>query len=416
MTTPVLLDPISGRPLVQMSRQVLSDGDSRWPVLDGIAYLRTGLAGPSRAVELRQAALAAIDAGDERTALALLLTDQDSHAPLPAPSTAAALAVVDAVRAQQATLRGAMRALNFGPVADYFAHRTSTPTFLSGLALLAHAGRPPGAVVEMACGIGHFLRELSAHGVPALGVDLVFAKLWLARRFVATDSMLVCADASHVPFVCPPATTVFCHDAFYFFADKAQSAQCWMQLAGDGGSVLVGHAHSALVAQSVAGSPLTPAGYAALLPGCAMFDDAELTTSALACERAPRRNIDALGAADAVAMVWHGSPQGPQQVPLEGSQCGSQDGSHDAWWPAILQPPAATPLRLNPLLGTRNGCADPQWPSPRFAAEYAPQAGYLGGPMPSPQLIARAAHGMHDDVEIAALARRRVLVDVPERW
>jgi hypothetical protein len=36
--------------------------------------------------------------------------------------------------------------------------------------------------------------------------------------------------------------------------------------------------------------------------------------------------------------------------------------------------------------------------------------------MPSPQLIARAAHGMHDDVEIAALARRRVLVDVPERW
>ena len=92
------------------------------------------------------------------------------------------------------------------------------------------------------------------------------------------------------------------------------------------------------------------------------------------------------------------------------------EGSRDAWWPEILQPPAATPLRLNPLLGMRNGCADPQWPSPRFAAEYAPQAGYLGGPMPSPQLIARAAHGMHDDVEIAALARRRVLVDVPERW
>ena len=403
--TPALLDPDSGRPLVQVSRHVLSDGVSRWPVLDGIAYLRSGLAGQPKATELRQAALAAIDAGDERGALALLLTDQDPHAPLPAPSMDTALALVDAVRAKQETLRGAMRALNFGPVADYFAHRTSTPTFLSGLALLAHAGRPPGVVVELACGIGHFLRELSAHGVPALGVDLVFAKLWLARHFVATDSTLVCADAIHVPVACPPSTTVFCHDAFYFFSDKAQAAQRWMQLAGDGGSVLIGHAHSALVAQSVAGSPLTPAGYAALFPGCTVFDDADLTASTLACACAPHRDIDTLGAVDAVALAWPGLPLEAAQVSAGGS-----------WWPGILQSPASTPLRLNPLLGSRDGCTDPLWPSPRFAAEYASQAGYLGGPMPSSQLIARAAHGICGDSELAALARRRVLVDLPERW
>ena len=408
MTTAALLDPISGRPLVQVSRHVLSDGASRWPVLDGIAYLRSGLADQPRPAGLRRAALAAIDAGDERGALALLLTDQDSHAPLPAPSLETTLALVDAVRAKQETLRGAMRALNFGPVADYFAHRTSTPTFLSGLALLAHAGRPRGIVVELACGIGHFLRELSAHGVPALGVDLVFAKLWLAHHFVATDSTLVCADAVQVPVACPPATTVFCHDAFYFFADKGQAAQRWMKLAGNSGSVLIGHAHSALVAQSVAGSPLTPAGYAALFPGCTMFDDADLTASALALTRAPHRDIDTLDAADAVAMVWSCQPQ-----PLLEA---SKDGSLNPWWPDILQSPAATPLRLNPLLASRDGCADPLWPSPRFAAEYASQASYLDGPMPSPQQIALAANGMRDDGEIAALARRRVLVDVPERW
>ena len=408
MTTPALLDPISGRPLLQVSRHVLSDGASRWPVLDGIAYLRSGLAGQPKPAELRQAALASIDAGDERGALALLLTDQDSHAPLPAPSIETMLALVDAVRAKQETLRGAMRALNFGPVADYFAHRTSTPTFLSGLALLAHAGRPRGSVVELACGIGHFLRELSAHGVPALGVDLVFAKLWLAHHFVATDSTLVCADAVQVPVACPPATTVFCHDAFYFFADKGQAAQRWMKLAGNSGSVLIGHAHSALVAQSVAGSPLTPAGYASLFPGCTMLDDADLTASALASTRAPHRDIDTLDAADAVAMVWPCQPQ-----PLLGA---SKNGSRNPWWPDILQSPAATPLRLNPLLASRDGCADPLWPSPRFAAEYASQASYLDGPMPSPQQIALAANGMRDDGEIAALARRRVLVDVPERW
>jgi hypothetical protein len=406
MTMVALLDPISGRPLVQVSRHVLSDGASRWPLLDGIAYLRFGPADQAGPAGLRHAALAAIDAGDERGALALLLTDQDSHAPLPAPSLDTTRALVDAVRAEQETLRGAMRALNFGPVADYFAHRTSTPTFLSGLALLAHAGRPQGLVVEIACGVGHFLRELSAHGVPALGVDLVFAKLWLARHFVATDSTLVCADAVHVPVACPPATTVFCHDAFYFFADKAQAAQRWMQLAGDSGNVLIGHAHSALVAQSVAGSPLTPAGYAALFPGCTVFDDADLTASALAGTRAPHRDVDTLGAADAVAMVWLGqpSPEAPK------------DGLRDPWWPDILLSPAATPLHPNPLLGSRDGCADPLWPSPRFAAEYAPLAGYLDGPMPSPQQIARAAQGMQVDGEIAALARRRVLVDLPERW
>ena len=412
MTTTALLDPISGRPLVQVSRHLLSDGTSRWPVLDGIAYLRSGLADRPGSAGLRRAALAAIDAGDERGALALLLTDQDSHAPLPAPSLETTLALVDAVRAKQETLRGAMRTLNFGPVADYFAHRTSTPTFLSGLALLAHAGRPQGLVVELACGVGHFLRELSAHGVPALGVDLVFAKLWLAHHFVAPDSTLVCADAIHVPVACPPETTVFCHDAFYFFVDKAQAAQCWMKLAGNSGSVLIGHAHSALVAQSVAGSPLTPAGYAALLPGCTMFDDADLTASALAFTRAPHRDIDTLGAADAVAMIWRCQPQ-PQPQPLPEA---SEEGSRNDWWPDILQSPAATPLRLNPLLGSRDGCADPLWPSPRFAAEYALQAGYLDGPMPSPQQIARAADGMRDDGEIASLARRRVLVDMPERW
>lgn len=406
---PALLDPISSRPLVQVSRHVLSDGASRWPVLDGIACLRSELTSQSKSAALQQAAMAAIDADDERRAVALLLTDQDSHAPLPAPSIETALAVVDAVRAKKESLRGAMRALNFGPVADYFAHRTSTPTFLSGLALLAHAGRPPGFVVELACGIGHFLRELSAHGVPALGVDLVFAKLWLARHFIATDSTLVCADASRVPLVCPPSTTLFCHDAFYFFADKAPTAKRWMQLAGKNGRVLIGHAHSALVSQSVAGTPLTPAGYNTLFPGCVAFDDADLTSSALTGTRALHRDIETLGAAEAVAVAWPGlQPLSPLDV--------TQAGVDGPWWPDILQSPTSTPLRLNPLLGSRDGYIDPKWPSPRFAAEYASQAGYLGGLMPSPQVIARAAHGACGDSEIAALARRRVLVDLPERW
>ena len=384
-----LLDPVSGRPLVQESLHTLCDGSSRWPLIDGVAYLRRGRD------DLRGLCLAALDAGNERAALALLLTDQDPFAPLPPPSVAITSAVIDAVHDNRITLRDAMQALNFGPVTDYFAHRTCTPTYLSGLALLAHGGRPR-AVVELACGIGQFLRELHAHGVPALGVDLVFAKLWLARRFVAPDAVLVCADAACPPLAPTHSSTVMCHDAYYFFSEKAEAARHWMRLAADDGCVLVGHAHNAGVAQTVAGSPLTPAGYAALFPGCAMHNDDELTASALSRKRAPARSVDELDTAEAVSLVW--------------------PGTRRTWWPGILQAPATTPLRLNPLLGERDGRTVAHWPSPRFAAEYAPLSGYLDGPMPSPRVVQRALSGARGDAEIVELARRRVLVDLPERW
>ena len=67
----VLLSPTTGKPLRKDGPGVLTDGTERWPVLAGIPYLRTGRR------ELRDAALAAIDRGDERGALALLLRDQD---------------------------------------------------------------------------------------------------------------------------------------------------------------------------------------------------------------------------------------------------------------------------------------------------------------------------------------------------
>ena len=75
-----LLSPTTGRPLFAGRPGSLTDGVERWPVVAGIPYLRTGRDA------LRDAALAAIDRGDERTALALLLRDQDDWARIPPPS------------------------------------------------------------------------------------------------------------------------------------------------------------------------------------------------------------------------------------------------------------------------------------------------------------------------------------------
>jgi hypothetical protein len=99
-----------------------------------------------------------------------------------------------------ATLRDAMELLGMGRVGDYFAHRWSDPTYLAGLALLQQHWPADRTVVEVACGAGHLLRELAQRGLPDLvGVDVVWAKLWLAQRFVCPSARYVCADVTDLP-------------------------------------------------------------------------------------------------------------------------------------------------------------------------------------------------------------------------
>ena len=174
-------------------------------------------------IELTDAALAAIDRGDGRAALALLLRDQDDWARIPPPSMEEAGRIADAIG--RMTLREAMAALNFGPVAHYFAHRWSAPTFLSALGLLETRWTDPPLVLEIACGIGQILRDLDRRGTAVAGIDVVFAKLWLAKTFLLPDAPLVCADVtSGIPLELPEGTSILCHDAFYFMPEQERIA------------------------------------------------------------------------------------------------------------------------------------------------------------------------------------------------
>jgi SAM-dependent methyltransferase len=395
-----LRDPVGGEPLTADSPHSVAAGGERWPVADGVPYLRAGRD------EIRNEALRRLDAGDADGGLAVLLTDQDPFAPLPPPSVADCRALVADVRAGACGLREAMRRLNFGPVADYFAVRPSTPTFLSGLGLLSQYGgdRP---VVGVACGIGQLLREPCRRGLRVAGTDLVFSKLWLARRFVVPRAELVCGDVCGGPFAVPTtAVTVLCHDAFYFFPDKRAAAQALAALAGTGGRVLVGHAHSANWDHGgVAGNLLTPEGYAALFPGCLTFADAAFTAALLSGVPAEPEHPAALGDVEAVSLAWQlwgELPAGPPDRyadPVEGAE-----------------------LVLNPLLEPAGGRLVPRWPSPRFAAEYR-SADYLAGePLPPDEVLRCAAQGNLEyltdarvhrpetSAEVSQLARRRILL------
>ncbi len=374
-----LHSPATGRPLLLDGPHSIAAGNERWPVLEGIPFLRA-----DRRV-LADAALAALDAGDAETALVLLLGDQDNWARTPPPTEDARRAVVrDAARL---TFRDAMDRLAFGAVGTYFAHRWSDPTFLSGLALAEAHWQAPGRVFELACGAGHYLREFARAAPWVCGADIVFAKLWLARRYVAPAAQLVCFDAAAPwPLADASADLVFCHDAFYFLPDKPHVAAEMLRVAGDG-RVLVGHAHNALVDNLSSGSPLPPAEYAALFGTPLLYDDRELT-AALVEGRAPvPGTADGIAGAPAVAMATGAG--GPRPV-LGG----------------LAVPPAGTRLRRNPLYaGT-----EIRWPSERYEREYGPLATYPMHADGPEQAIAGA------DPATDGLARRRVLLDLPAGW
>ena len=377
----ILRSPVTGQPLARNGHALVAEaargaGPERWPVVDGIAFLRADRR------DLADAALAALDCGDAEAAAALLLGDQDGWARTPPPSEAARR---EAVRRRAAlSFRDAMDLLAFGPVGTYFAHRWSDPTFLSGLALAqAHWGQPR-RVVELACGAGHYLRAFAGHAGEVVGCDLVFAKLWLARHFVAPGATLLCFDAA-APWPLPGAAAdlVFCHDAFYFLPAKPHVAAEMRRVAP---RVLAGHMHNGLVDNLSAGAPLDPAGYAALFPQPTLFDDRELT-AALVEARAPRpAGAASLAGAPAIALAVGAGAPGCASGPL-------------------TTPPPGTALRRNPLY-VGGAIA---WPSERYATEYGPLATYPARTDAPETAIAGAE-------AIDALARRRVLVDLPERW
>ncbi|WP_420391786.1 class I SAM-dependent methyltransferase [Acuticoccus sp.] len=371
-----IVDPVSRRPLVADTAHSLTDGVSRWPVADGIPYLRTGRE------ELRAEALAALDAGDETAALTLLLADQDDFAPLPPPDDAT---IREVVASPDATFREAMGALNFGPVADYFAHRWSAPTFLSGVALAALYAPSHSPFVEVCCGTGQLLREFAAHGFRTAGVDLVFSKLWLGRRYLKLDR-LVCANAETLPIEAATSATVLAHDALYFLPDEDKAfVIAAMERTASGGAVLAGHCHVA--GHDHAGSrayPMTVQGWCSLLPGASLIDDASLTDwfVSMGAASVPPFEGDAVVAAVSLAF-----------------------GSMLAEPTPVWAPPGLV-LRENPLLASDgNGGLLPHWPSEDFAREYA-DAHYLS----VPDGAAEAA------MPLPVRHARRTLVPLPDLW
>ena len=361
---PSFLSPYTGEPLLRQGEYLYSDGHRLYPFVDEILFLRKN-------ERLRTAAVAALQAHDVDRARTMLLRSQDRFAPVGPPSRRA---IHRLLNDRTLNLRQAMDLLNYGPVADYFAYRWGMPTHLSGLSLLRHGVHADRPVVEIACGIGHYLRTLETNGIRTVGVDIVFSKLWLARWFMDVQGPLVCGDIEDSALVrMSGPTTVFCHDAYYFFEHKKEALDHMRQIA-QSGNVLLGHVHTNAVDHGVAGFPESAEAYRKRASQTAIFvDDNDLVDQWLHQQPIVQqsRNPDT-----APALGWLEG-----NLPEQPFAMNRHSGS----------------LRPHPLL--RNG--RPQWPSEGFQKEYEADAAYFSATAPATEQDRfRFGH----------------LVDLPERW
>lgn len=361
-----LISPTSGQPLHADTPHSLSDGwGGRWPVIDGIPYLRIESEG------LVAVALDHLDNERLDEALVALLTDQDAWWTGPATDLTELRRLV--AERDTLSLRDAMALLRFGPVADYFAYRWSDPTYLAGLALLEAHWTEPTSAFELACGIGHYLRELTRRGVRCLGADVVFAKCWLAKHWVAPEAEYVVFDAGATwPIGTERFDLVQCHDAFYFMPRQEFVAAKLREAVAPDGVLAVSHVHNSDFAGGAKGPAKRATEWAALFPDATVYDERALLASLIQADTPE-------------SSEWHGDPAVEAWSLVEGGAARPVAGG-------LAIPPSAAMLRPNPLLGT-DGV---RWPSDRYRDEYAD--GCLW------------AHTVGDEI------RTRRLVDLPERW
>ena len=227
-------------------------------------------------------------------------------------------------------------------------------------------------------------------GVAFTGGDVVFSKLWLARHWVLPSSArLVCFDAAAPwPVADGRYDLAFCHDAFYFLEPKSAILAQLRRLTGNGGRLALGHVHNSGADNLSAGHAVSAAEVASLLPEAVVYDDAELTRALVEARSPKAAPWTELADVEAFSLTEGGAGCEAPRVLAAG----------------LTVPAAGARLRLNPLYRAQDDGYAIAWPSPRYEAEYAERATYPGQ-------IARDRVRSDPDA-----VRRRILVDLPERW
>jgi SAM-dependent methyltransferase len=108
-------------------------------------------------------------------------------------------------------------------LAHYFLLRFGQPRHLAALALLPLLPSSDKPVLDIACGLGHFEHYLTRrrNAVDAVGTDMNFYQLWIARHWIAPSAHFVCSNAEDgLPFVNEAFSATVCSDAYHYISNR----------------------------------------------------------------------------------------------------------------------------------------------------------------------------------------------------
>lgn len=151
---------------------------------------------------------------------------------------------------------------------NYFLFRHGMPRHLVALSMMTLVPAGKGPALDLACGFGHLTRSLVRHNRPGMtiGVDRVFFCLYVAARLIAPDGRYVCTDLEQtLPFDTGIFTTILCSDAFHYFRAKAELVQAMVRSLVPDGVLLITSMRNSAVPQLHSCLSLSPRGYAALV-------------------------------------------------------------------------------------------------------------------------------------------------------
>jgi SAM-dependent methyltransferase len=108
-------------------------------------------------------------------------------------------------------------------VGHYFLLRFGQPRHLAALALLAALPHSDKPVLDIACGLGHVEHYLLSRrsSLPAIGTDMNFFHVWIARHWIAPAGHFVCANAEDgLPFADDAFSAIVCSDAYHYISNR----------------------------------------------------------------------------------------------------------------------------------------------------------------------------------------------------
>jgi uncharacterized protein YbaR (Trm112 family) len=373
-------------------------------VIDGIPVMHLEGASPT--------ARAHVEAGRPDAARRLMLN---------LPDDGQAARFDDLASSESTTYLEAVKALDSSAEGGYFLYRFSDPSYVVSHSVVRAVARVAlrrgGRAIDICGGSGHLTRSLmDLSGPPPVLADLYFSKIWLARRFTAPGCEAVCCDGNGpMPFARGTFRYAMCADALMFIWTKRQFVQEMLRLidspdAGAPGAVVISHTHNAHVWSPSHGNALPPEGYRGLFETLEPRLFAEAGLFAEVVKGGPldlsRRDTPEILDRDPALVVVASRPAG----------CDEVFRPH----PVDVMPGSPGELRINPLYvaesqGDRVRLRL-QFPSEDYAEEFGASRQYLPDEaVVSTAALAALAEGRVPP-ELADLARRRVILDLPRRY